>query len=394
MNKEAEKIWQKLRSYESEVFGFLKRSLGDGETARDLFQEVYLKALENIDRLDADRSLKNWLLTVARNRVINYYRDKSRRQFESINENHIVDAGHDDEIEEGAVQFALKALPERQKRIFLKRELDGLNYNELSSEFGLTPAAVNSLLNRARSNFKKHYQLYFLPDWVKKNSGKLPVEDLLRFIHVSSVHGDVVRQAHEKSQRFFSDIRHEWDKLRERFFPEERLREIFNRLGSLENKIILDAGSGAGMIAVKAALRAKRVFAAEINPSMIRQLRMLKEKLVLRNLIIIRNDIRRFCFKPQSADAVFATLVLHHLPRPEIWLKETAAVLKKGGRLVIVDFDRHGNKQLADMMHDLWLGFPPDLVKRWANQAQLELVDSRTWNSEEGIPVYYQIYEK
>ncbi len=394
MNKNAQKIWQELLSYQGEVYGYLKRAVGDGEIAGDLFQEVYLKVLQHIDTLDAQRSLKAWLMTVTRNRVINFFRDSKRRMFIPFDDQKEKYADPKWSFGDEAIEFALNALPERQRQVLLRRELDGLDYDSLAKEFNLSVSAVTSLLSRARENLKRHYQLYFLPDWVRRNPSRLPVEDLLRFVSDVTVYGDILLQAQKNSQRFFSDIRHQWDSLRKRFFPEERLMQIFQKLGSLENKTVLDAGSGTGMVAVKAALRAGNVVAVEINAQMVKRLKQMRFQLGLEKLLIVRGDIRRLCLKNENVDAIFATLVLHHLTRPELWLAEAARVLRENGNLIIVDFDRHGNKQLADTMHDLWLGFPQDLVKRWAKAAHLKLVWSTHWNSAEEIPVYAQIYQK
>lgn len=394
MNKNAQKIWQELLSYQGEVYGYLKRAVGDGEIAGDLFQEVYLKVLQHIDTLDAQRSLKAWLITVTRNRVINFYRDSKRRTFIPFDDQNENSADPKWSFGDEAIEFALNALPERQRQVLLRRELDGLDYDSLANEFNLSVSAVTSLLNRARENLKRHYQLYFLPAWVRHNPHRLPVDDLLRFISDVPVHGDVIHQAQEKSQRFFSGIRYQWDALRKRFFPEERLSQIFQALGPLNDKTVLDAGSGTGMVAIKAALRAGNVVAVEINPQMIKRLKQMRFQLGLEKLFIVRGDIRRLCLKRGSVDIVFATLVLHHLTRPELWFAEAARVLRENGNLIVVDFDRHGNKQLADTMHDLWLGFPPKLVERWAKEVHLQLTWSTHWNSAQGIPVYAQIYQK
>ncbi len=394
MIKKTQKIWHILLSFQGEVFGYLKQALGDGEIAKDLFQEVYLRALQHLDELDEQRSLKAWLMTVSRHLVVNYYRDSRRRTFVRLDEQTGGSTSARWVTGDEAVEQALKTLPERQRQVLLRRELDGVSYEALAREFNLSLSALTSLLKRARENLKRHYQLFFLPEWVRKGVRDLPLDDLLRFVSEAPLSSDVMHQVQEESQRFFSRIRHRWDTLRNRFFPQERLEGIFAALEIPGDSVVLDAGSGTGMVAVKAALRARKVIALELNRQMVRQLRQLRKQLGLFNLSIVRADMRRLCLTSESVDFVFATLVLHHLPRPQHWLKETARVLKPGGRFVVVDFDRHGNKQLADTMHDLWLGFPPHVLRRWAEEAGLHEVAGESWQSDEGLPVYYRIFEK
>ncbi len=394
MIKETQKIWQILLSFQGEVYGYLKQAVGDGEIAKDLFQEVYLRALLHLHELDEHRSLKAWLMTVSRHLVVNYYRDFKRRTFIQLDEQTGGSVSAQWTGGDEAIEKALKALPERQRQVLLRRELDGISYEALAREFNLSLSALTSLLKRARENLKRNYQLYFLPEWVQKGVRDLPLDDLLRFVSDVPLSSDVMHQVQAESQRFFSHIRHRWDALRKRFFPQEKLEDIFAVLKISPDSIVLDAGSGTGLVAVKAALLARKVIALDLNRQMIRQLRQLRQQLGLTNLNIVRADLRRLCLAAESVHLVFATLVLHHLPRPQRWFAETARILKPGGRFVVVDFDRHGHKQLADTMHDLWLGFSPHVLRRWAEEAGLHEVAGESWQSDEGLPVYYRIFEK
>jgi len=49
---------------------------------------------------------------------------------------------------------ALHRLPQRQRRALVLREWQGLNYDEIASELGLTQAAVETLLHRARRSVR------------------------------------------------------------------------------------------------------------------------------------------------------------------------------------------------------------------------------------------------
>ncbi len=392
--KKSEKIWRLLRAYEGDVLGYLKGATGDGEIAKDLFQEVYLSALQHLDELEESRSLKGWLMTVARNRVLNLFRDRSRRTFTEMRESTLTPEIPASIFDEEAVHFALQNLPDRQRRVLLKREWDEMSYEALAETMGMSVAGVTSLLKRARENLKRYYLLYFLPEWVRSNPNRLPVDDLLRLVEQGEIRQDILFETQKKSQRYFSRIRNQWDRLHQRFFPEKQLDRLFEFLGDLSAARILDAGSGSGMVTIKAALRAGEVVAADLNPRMLGHLKTIKQDLGLSRLHLLRCDLRRLCFKNERFQVIFATLVLHHLPRPEVWIKEAARLLKPSGYLVIVDFERHGNKEFADIMHDLWLGFPSELVQRWARQAGLRLVHQQEWQSTEGIPVYARVFGK
>ncbi len=394
MNIAYQKIWQQLLSYQAEILGYLKRSVEDGELARDLFQEVYYQALVHLPELNADRSLKNWLFTVARNKVINFFRDQGRRKMVDFKDQLLDDASQNGTFDSEAVQFALQALPERQKKILLLREIEGFNYRQLAKALDLSEAAVTSLLKRARDNFKKHYQLFFLPDWLKKEASQLPIEDLLRFVKPEVTDVPILQNLMQRSQQYFSTIKGRWNTVREQFFSHHHLQHILQYLPDLSQKVVLDAGSATGMVAINCALKAQQVVALDLNQRFIQYLQNLKNILMLHALSVIRGDLKKTPFKPRKFDLIFTVLVLHHLPQPQKWFKDASELLKKGGHLIIVEFERHHDKQLADTMHDLWLGFAPSLIERWAQLHNLKVNFTDSWISKPGLPVRWYLLKK
>ena len=165
-----DKVWQELYSYEAEIFAFIKNAVGDADIAKDLFQDIYLSALKNLSSLDPQRSLKNWLFTTTRNRVINYFRFNSKREFSEIKEDSLqTRIKHSDDAE--LISQVLNQLPLRQKIVLLLREVDGFSYQEISQQLNLSVSAVTALLSRARENFQKYYVIHLLPDWFMEIEG-------------------------------------------------------------------------------------------------------------------------------------------------------------------------------------------------------------------------------
>ena len=61
-----------------------------------------------------------------------------------------------------------------------------------------------------------------------------------------------------------------------------------------------------------------------------------------------------------SADAVFLSLVLHHVPEIPPALREARRVLRPGGRVVVADLAPHEEESLRDRLGALRLGLDPD----------------------------------
>lgn len=73
-----------------------------------------------------------------------------------------------------------------------------------------------------------------------------------------------------------------------------------------------------------------------------------------------------------GADAVFASRVLHHVPKPAQGLASLASLTRPGGAVLVIDYLAHEDEHLRDKQADLWLGFEPAELRRLAKKAGLE----------------------
>ncbi len=79
-----------------------------------------------------------------------------------------------------------------------------------------------------------------------------------------------------------------------------------------------------------------------------------------------------------TADVVFAVRMLHHAGKPAELVKTLAALCRApcawapGGALVVVDYARHEDESMRNEA-DLWLGFEPAELTRFARAAGLEV---------------------
>jgi ArsR family transcriptional regulator len=85
----------------------------------------------------------------------------------------------------------------------------------------------------------------------------------------------------------------------------------------------------------------------------------------------LRGDAEALPLAAAACDAVFLSQVLHHAARPPAAVAEAARVLRPGGRLIVLDLQRHEQAWVRDQLADQWLGFEPDELKRWIEAAGL-----------------------
>jgi ArsR family transcriptional regulator len=72
------------------------------------------------------------------------------------------------------------------------------------------------------------------------------------------------------------------------------------------------------------------------------------------------------------ADCVVINMVLHHTPAPGRILADVAARLAPDGVVLVTDLCSHDQGWARENCGDLWLGFDPQELGRWAREAGLE----------------------
>jgi RNA polymerase sigma factor (sigma-70 family) len=134
------------------VYGFLAYRLGDRDTAEDLTQATFERALRAWSRFDPRRASEStWLLAIARNLLIDYFRrDKSDRT-ETI-EDHMgpTVSGPEEQLTTSAeLVSALAQLSQRDREVVALRFGGDLTGPEIAQLLDLTLANVQQILSRS-----------------------------------------------------------------------------------------------------------------------------------------------------------------------------------------------------------------------------------------------------
>jgi RNA polymerase sigma-70 factor (ECF subfamily) len=69
-----------MERHQAQLFGYLRRMVGDAHAAEDLFQETFLRVVRHAGRFDGARRFRPWLYTIACNLIRNHYRARGTRQ--------------------------------------------------------------------------------------------------------------------------------------------------------------------------------------------------------------------------------------------------------------------------------------------------------------------------
>jgi RNA polymerase sigma-70 factor (ECF subfamily) len=140
---------------------------GDRELPADLAQEAFLDAFRHLDRLPADRSFAAWLYRIAQNHARMAERRKRLRRFVSLDwfadPAAAVPAfqrpdGSESLHERDLLAQALASLSPSLREPLLLHSLDGFTAPEVAGILGISLAAAERRISRAKEQFRQRYR--------------------------------------------------------------------------------------------------------------------------------------------------------------------------------------------------------------------------------------------
>ena len=114
-----------FRRHFQRLVSFFYRSINDEESAKELAQEVFLRVFRASATFEERAKFTTWMFTIARNSLINYFRDSKKTA-------HLVMGSVSDE------------------------SAYGLSYQEIAKILSITPGAVKLRVFRARETLVAH----------------------------------------------------------------------------------------------------------------------------------------------------------------------------------------------------------------------------------------------
>jgi RNA polymerase sigma factor (sigma-70 family) len=160
---------------------YIRRQVMDPDAAEDILQDVFSELIEAYRMLKPIEQVSAWLFRVAKNRIIDRFRGRKLASLSDAvgdDENTSLadllpsqEAGPEVAYASAVLQEefaeALDELPEEQRSVFIKHEVEGYSFHELAAETGVS---VNTLLSRKRYavlHLRRRLQAIF-DEFVKK----------------------------------------------------------------------------------------------------------------------------------------------------------------------------------------------------------------------------------
>jgi DNA-binding transcriptional ArsR family regulator len=142
--------------------------------------------------------------------------------------------------------------------------------------------------------------------------------------------------------------------------------------------LAVDAGTGDGALLDVLAPSFERVVAVDRSAAQLDRARARVARRGYSNVSLLKAELGAPELREhvgEGADVVFASRLLHHAPRPVDLVRQLTQLARpSGGAVIVVDYARHDDESMRDEA-DLWLGFEPAELARFAREAGLENSD-------------------
>lgn len=149
---------QFVRALHHDVRRYVAYLSADPQSAEDLTQETFLRALGSLHRFEGRSSARTWLLSIARRTVVDSLRHKAARPKIADRDDWQTAAeqrqprdlpGFEDGV---ALAELLAAIPAERREVFVLTQVLGLPYAEAAVMLGCPIGTVRSRVARARSS--------------------------------------------------------------------------------------------------------------------------------------------------------------------------------------------------------------------------------------------------
>lgn len=144
-----------LRAYETPVFNYVLRLVGDRSLAEDMTQEVFLRVYQGLPNFSLRSKFTTWLFQVAKNRVLDELRATERRPratvaLDDIPPLEVLDAPFERVEAIDALWRGVEGLTVDLKMALLLRDIVGMSYTEIADSLEITLATVKWRIYKAR----------------------------------------------------------------------------------------------------------------------------------------------------------------------------------------------------------------------------------------------------
>src|SRR5213594_3387256 len=251
----------------------------------------------------------------------------------------------------------LLLLEEEELSVAELQEILGMGQSRISSHLAQLKRAGAVIDRRAGKNV-----YYGLKDF-SRNGARARVQELVQTMarEIPETTRDrtalklALRKRQDKAREYFDELA---GKFGRRYCPGRSWQALAHALITLLPPLaVADLGAGEGTLSQLLAKNARKVIAIDSSPKMVEFGSKLAKKHGFKNLEYRLGDIEDPPIAKNSVDLAILSQALHHAIHPQRAIAAAHQILKRGGRLAILDLLSHRFERARELYADHWLGF-------------------------------------
>ncbi len=165
-----------INSYWVDVFSFIMKKVQDENVADEITVSVFSKVLAKLDLYDPNFQFKTWILTIAQNTVIDYWRKKNRESEDATDsfegfKNQFARSPEElliSEEEQKQIITIIESLDSNYQDIIRLRFFEEKSIKEIAEELNLTVANAKVRIMRAKKVLAELLKNKEFEDWQKQ----------------------------------------------------------------------------------------------------------------------------------------------------------------------------------------------------------------------------------
>lgn len=148
------------QSFDSQLYDLICRKVNHHDCCDDILQDVYIKVIVNIEKIEKAVNLKSYLLKVADNAITDHYRRKINKNNDAFSEDvEIPEQTPSNNLSSKLADCYLLPMIESLEPIYREAlqmtELDGLSQQQYAEKIGISYTNAKTRVQRAREKLRK-----------------------------------------------------------------------------------------------------------------------------------------------------------------------------------------------------------------------------------------------
>ena len=150
--------------YKDKLYYICLHLLKSKEEANDIVQEIFIRLWESRSFINPELSFSSFLYTMARNRILNYFRDididekvKQILSAQKITEEEAIDSKIIYTEYQMILQNAISQLPPQRQKIFNMSRIESMSHKEIAAELGISVNTVQEHISEALKFIKVYF---------------------------------------------------------------------------------------------------------------------------------------------------------------------------------------------------------------------------------------------